>query len=431
MISGWGKFNNYSVNTFKPKTIKELKDLIKNPKYQNFIGRGNGRSYGDSSINKNILSLKNLKKVIRIDFQNKIVNCTSNVLLKDLNQKLLCKNLFLRVSPGTQYITIGGAIASDIHGKNHHNEGSFSDHVLEFEVMLANGKIKKCSKKKNSKLFYSTCGGMGLTGIILSAKFSVKEIKSNSIIQNSLKTNSLKETLEAFKTKHNYKYVVAWIDMSAKNINLGRGIIYCADHGVEDVKKINQKLKINFNFPNFFLSSYIFRILNTVFYISNKKIKKEKIHLNKFFYTLDNILLWNNFYGRKGFVQIQILIKPKNALNNIKKIIKFFQFNGQYSFITTLKKMGNANRSYLGFSEPGYTLTVDIPNNSKLKNFYKQLEVKLLKIEAKTYLTKDSLMSEKYFKKTYKNYNKFINYKKHIDPKSKFTSYQSLRLGIK
>ena len=153
--------------------------------------------------------------------------------------------------------------------------------------------------------------------------------------------------------------------------------------------------------------------------------------MNKFFYTLDNILLWNNFYGQKGFVQIQILIKPKNALNNIKKIIKFFQYHRQYSFITTLKKMGNKNNCYLGFSEPGYTLTFDIPNNNKLKDFYKQLEIKLLKIDAKTYLTKDSLMSEKYFKKTYKNYKKFINYKRLIDPRSKFISYQSLRLGIK
>ncbi len=431
MISGWGKFNNYSANIFKPKTLKDLKDLIKNPKFKNFISRGNGRSYGDSSINKNILSLKDLKKVIKIDVKNKIVNCTSNILLKELNEKLLSNKLFLCVSPGTQYISIGGAIASDIHGKNHHNDGSFSNHILEFQVMLADGTVKKCSKKKNSKLFYSTCGGMGLTGIILSAKFKVQDIKSNSVIQNSIKTASLKETLKEFNIKHNHKYLVAWLDMSAKNINFGRGVVYFADHGVKNVRKVKQKFKINFNFPNFFLNSCLFRILNTVFYIINKKSEKKILHMNKFFYTLDNILLWNNFYGQKGFVQIQILIKPKNALNNIKKIIKFFQFHRQYSFITTLKKMGNKNNCYLGFSEPGYTLTFDIPNNNELKDFYKQLEIKLFKIDAKTYLTKDSLMSEKYFKKTYKNYKKFINYKRLIDPRSKFISYQSLRLGIK
>ena len=431
MISGWGNFKNYNSKKFNPKNLKELKKLIKNPKYQNFIGRGNGRSYGDSSLNTNIISLKNLKKNIKIDIKNKIVECSSNVILKELNEKLLNKNLFLCVTPGTQYITIGGAVASDIHGKNHHNDGSFSDHVLECEILLANGKIKKCSKKKNSKLFYSTCGGMGLTGIILSAKFKVQNIKSNSIIESSIKTSSLKETMEIFNKKSDHKYIVAWLDMSAKYNHIGRGVVYFADHGKIKLKEFNQKIKLNFNFPNFFLNSLIFKILNTLFYFKNKKTSKKVLHLNKFFYTLDNILFWNRFYGKKGFVQIQILIKPKNASNNIKKIINFFQSQGQYSFITTLKKMGYSSKCYLGFSEPGYTLTFDIPNNKKLESFYKNLEIKLLKIKAKTYLTKDSLMSEIYFKKTYRNCNKFINYKKYIDPKSKFASYQSLRLGIR
>ena len=431
MISGWGKFKNYNCKKFSPKNLKELKKIIKNPKYHNFISRGNGRSYGDSSINTNILSLKNLKKNIKINTRYKIVECSSNVLLKELNEKLLTKNLFLCVSPGTQYITVGGAIASDIHGKNHHNDGSFSDHIIECEVLLADGKVKKCSKNKNSKLFYSTCGGMGLTGILLSAKFKVQNIKSNSIIQHSVKTSSLKETLEIFEKKNNYKYIVAWLDMSAKYNHLGRGVVYFADHGKTKLKEFNQKLKVNFNFPNFFLNSLIFKILNTLFYFKNKKTSKKILHLNKFFYTLDNILLWNRFYGKKGFVQIQILIKPKNAIYNIKKIINFFQSQDQYSFITTLKKLGKANKCYLGFSEPGYTLTFDIPNNKKLELFYKDLEIKLLKIKAKTYLTKDSLMSEIYFRKTYRNLKKFINYKKTIDPKSKFVSYQSLRLGIK
>ena len=130
MISGWGNFKAYNSKKFNPKNLGELKKLIKNPKYQNFICRGNGRSYGDSSLNTNIISLKNLKKNIKIDIKNKIVECSSNVILKELNKKLLNKNLFLCVTPGTQYITIGGAIASDIHGKNHHHDGSVSDHIL-------------------------------------------------------------------------------------------------------------------------------------------------------------------------------------------------------------------------------------------------------------------------------------------------------------
>ena len=431
MINGWGKFRGYKSKLFFPSSVNKLKKLLITKKYKNFIVRGGGRSYGDSSLNKNIIILDFNKNLIKINSAKKFVHCGGSVTLKELNEKLIKKNLFLKVTPGTQYVTVGGAIASDIHGKNHHVDGSFCDHVEKLKILLADGSIKECSKNKNSDLFVSTCGGMGLTGIILSAKFKLQSLPSNSVIENFIKTNSLKETLELFDFKNKHKYIVGWLDMSAKGKNTGRGIVYFADHHTKNTKNIIQNFKIKFNFPNFFLNNFTLKILSRIFYITRKRKDKKIINFKKFFYTLDNILNWNKFYGSKGFVQIQILINTDNSYQNLKKIISFFQSENQYSFVTTLKKMGKSNKSLLGFAKPGYTITFDIPNNRNLQNFYKKLEKKLILMNAKIYLTKDSLMTKRYFQKTYPNLNQFLKYKSKFDPKGKFGSFQSARLGIK
>jgi len=172
MINGWGKYGNYETKLYKPKTINAIKKKINKSFTDSFICRGLGRSYGDSSINNKIINLSNFKKKIQISKKKKEITCSSNFSIKELLPILLKENFFLKVTSGTQYVTIGGAIASDIHGKNHHMDGSFCDYVNEIQILLANGKIIKCSKTKNQKLFFSTCGGMGLTGIILSAKYN-------------------------------------------------------------------------------------------------------------------------------------------------------------------------------------------------------------------------------------------------------------------
>ena len=178
MINGWGRYGKYETKLYKPNNINSIKKIINNSSHDTFICRGLGRSYGDSSINSKVIDISNIKKKCQISKKKKEIYCSSNFSIKELLPKLLKKKLFFGVTSGTQYVTIGGAIASDIHGKNHHRDGSFSNYVKEIEVLTANGKIVKCSKKKNQKLFLSTCGGMGLTGIILSAKIHLINIPS-------------------------------------------------------------------------------------------------------------------------------------------------------------------------------------------------------------------------------------------------------------
>ena len=432
MINGWGRYGNYKTKLYKPKTVSLVKKKLKKSLTESFICRGLGRSYGDSSINNRIIDLSNIKKKFKISKKKKEITCTSNFSIKELLPILLEENFFLKVTSGTQYVTIGGAIASDIHGKNHHKDGSFCDHVNEIEVLLANGKIIKCSKTKNKNLFFSTCGGMGLTGIILSAKIQLLKIPSNFIKETAIKSNSLKETLNYFKKYNHKKYIVSWIDTSAKNKNLGRGIIYIGEHTQQKHKYFlkQRPFKLNFNFPNFFLNNFFLKLLSKVFFTKCERYKQHIVEIKKYFYPLDNIEEWNKVYGKKGFVQIQILVSNKNLIKNLTKIILFFQQKKQVSFVSTLKKMGKRNKNLLSFPGEGYTITFDIKNNTNLKKFYYELEGVLLKMNAKIYLTKDTLMTKEYFQKTYPDKNKFIKHKKFYDPNFKFSSYQSKRLGI-
>jgi decaprenylphospho-beta-D-ribofuranose 2-oxidase len=433
-LSGWGKYKIFKVKEYYPENIDQLKILVKVMKSPTIV-RGNGRSYGDSSISKNIILLSNFKKTIYLDKKKGIVNCSANITFKDLNDFIVNKGFFPKVTPGSQHVSIGGAVASDVHGKNHHIDGSFCQHVKEIRVMNSYGKIKILSRVKNKTLFNSTCGGMGLTGIILNIEFSVQKINTPFIKEKKIKTNSLKETISLFSKHKKNKYIVAWIDTSSKNYS-GRGIVHIGDHYKKSLRYANSKKNKNFlsipNYvPNFIMNNLIIKIFNLLYFNTSKKYIERIVNYENFFYPLDKVKNINNIYGDRGFVQLHILIRNNNIIDKIENILSIMREYNQISFISTLKKMGKYNNFPLSFPEEGYSITIDVPNNKMLKYFYIKLQKTILKINGKIYLTKDSLMSKKFFKKTYSyKLNKFLrNFKR--NKKNIFQSYQSKRLGIR
>ena len=432
MITGWGNYipKKFKTNIFYPKNIIELKKLLsrKNCKYAAI--RGNGRSYGDSSIGEKIISIRDFEKKIKIDYKNKILHCSANCTMGEINEVLIKKNFFFKVTPGTKFVTIGGAIASDIHGKNHHLEGSMSETIKEIELLLSNKKIIKCSKFKNKDIFKATTGGMGLTGVILSAKIKLKKIKSEYIYERKIVSNNLKETIDHFEKYRNWEYIVSWIDMSAKNLSLGRGITYLGKHTNNKIIEKNRDRTFKIFFPSFFLNNFFLKIYNKLFFHISKINKEREIHLNQYFYPLDKIKNWNNLYGKKGFIQVQVLLKNKNVLKNLTRLIEFFQINKKYSFVTSLKKLGKKNNNYLSFPEYGYTIAMDIKYSNDIEKFHNKLENELKKINAKLYLTKDSLMRSDFFKSTYPELKKFRKIKTKIDKRKFFQSSQSKRLSM-
>ena len=431
-LSGWGNNINVNSNIYLPKNNDDITNLYKKGIALNSITRGLGRSYGDSSLDNSIISLKNYEKYIKFDNELGTLECSSNYSLNEILKLIVKKGWFFNVTPGSKFITIGGAIASDVHGKNHHLDGSFCDYIFSFKIITSQGILYNCSKEENLELFQASCGGMGLTGIIVSAKIKLLKIKSKIINTEIIKTKNLEQTIKNFKKFNANKYIVAWIDALAKNEHMGRSVIFIGNHSDEGDLNFFEKIKFSIPkiFPGFLLNRYIIKAFNKFYYFIHKNNKKIKQSLNNFFYPLDAIGSWNNLYGKEGFIQIQILITEKNFEEVICKTLEFFQKKKQFSFLTTLKELGIGNENYLSFPSKGYTLTLDLKMNSNLKTIYEEFELLLAQYKTKVYLTKDSFMSKKYFEDTYKKLNKFKEIKNKYDPLNVIKSFQSRRLGL-
>jgi decaprenylphospho-beta-D-ribofuranose 2-oxidase len=432
LISGWGNNSTISTKAFYPENNKEIIDIFLDKKTSGIITHALGRSYGDCSIYKNIISLKNYPKFQKLDEKNGILECSANISLSEIISLVVSKGWFLSVTPGSKFVTVGGAIASDVHGKNHHNDGSFSDYVESFKIITAEGNTVECSKEKNKDLFKATCGGMGLTGIIVEARIKLLLIKSKNIDVQSHNTKNISETIKKFKELSGNKYLIAWVDSTSKN-NLGRSIIFSGNHSVD--KDLSFSNKNNFAFPlifkNLIINKYFLNFFNMFYYNFYKNKKNFKQNLNSFFYPLDIISNWNKLYGKNGFIQIQLLIgNIDNADKIIYKILNFFNKKKQFSYLNTLKEFGPGNENFLSFPKNGLTLAMDIKMNKNLFYIYQEFEELIKDDDVKFYLTKDSLMSKNFFKKSYIELNKFKEIKKKNDPFNLIKSNLSERLDI-
>ena len=429
-ISGWG--NNLVVNSniIYPKNVNEIIEIIKEYKSKGILVRGMGRSYGDVALNENIISLKYYKKTLELNEKDGLLKCSSNVTISEINDLIISKGWFLNITPGSKFVSIGGAIANDVHGKNHHRDGSFSDYLEEFDIIKENGELVSCSNKTNSELFYATCGGLGLTGIITNVKIKLLKIKSKNIDVRIVKTNNFEETIKKLNELKDYKYLVAWTDTLSKKKN-GRSIIFCGEHSNDG--DLNYKKQKNYKIPAllglFLMNSFCLKLFNIFYYLFHKNNQKFKKDINNFFYPLDTIYNWNKLYGKDGFTQIQLLIKQNNK-DLIVKIINYFSEKGFYSYLTTLKEYGEGNKNLLSFGEKGLSITLDIALNNNFPEVYKEFEKKFSNEDIKVYLAKDSFMSQSFFKNTYSNFNNFIEFQRRINPNSTFKSKLSQRLGL-
>ena len=310
-ISGWGNNKFAYSKIYFPKNLSEVKKFIK----KKTIARGLGRSYGDSAIqpNSTIITTK-LNKIISFNQKNGILEAEAGISIEDILNLIIEKGWFLPVTPGSKQITLGGMVASNVHGKNHHKDGSFKNHIINFKIVNDKKKLLTCSKKINKKLFNYTIGGMGLSGIIYSCKFKLKKIKSNTIIQEKIKNINLQQTINSIKKSKNWDYNVAWIDTSADINQLGRSILTRGKFSNKDdfKKRTNKKIFIPRIFPSWLMNGLLIKVLNNIyFYFSN--LKKKKISIDNFFYPLDKISNWNIAYGKKGFISYQCLIPYKNS----------------------------------------------------------------------------------------------------------------------
>lgn len=426
-VTNWGNFPVVEKEMRAEDSFKKIKEFVLS--HNEVIARGNGRCYGDASLGEHIFSTKKLNKFISFDRLNGIIECEAGVLLSDVLEVAVPQGYFLYVTPGTKFVSVGGAIASDVHGKNHHAEGCFSEYVIEFKLMIENGEIITCSREENSDKFWATIGGMGLTGIILTAKFKLKNIESAYIRQESIKAENLDEIFRLFEESESWTYTVAWIDCLQKGKNIGRSILMRGEHAFQhelpqhlakNPLRLKKKLQptIPFYFPNFVLNAFTVKIFNLLYYKKQaKKEVKNFIDYETFFYPLDVINEWNKIYGKSGFIQYQMVIPKESGKEGMKKILEAIANSGNGSFLAVLKLFGKNNpQAYNSFPFEGYTLALDFKVNSKLKALVEQLDAIVQEFGGRIYLTKDSMSR-----------SSLTNYLKNVQ-NPKFVSLQHKRI---
>jgi len=428
--TNWGKSLKTFPKVYLPKNSKEIKKIINNNK--SFLVQGNLRSYGDNALSRNlIISTQNLNKIIKFDEKKGIIEAESGVLLNDLLKIITLKGWFIPVSPGTKYVSLGGMIANNVHGKNTY-KNQIKYYVKKIKLISSNKEII-CSKNQNQKLFDLTMGGFGLTGAILSVTFKLKKIHSENIEQKIIEFKNFKEFYEISKINKNFEYSVCWIHNLDKDSI--KGIYYLGNHSkkkslirpeILKQKKIGILLLIilkivnnNYYFPK--VMKFIYRNYIKIFY-------KRTCHYNDFFYPQDNIPRYNTIYGKQGFMVSQFLIPEKKFEKILSEISKYFNEKKIFYDFVILKKFKESGK-YLNFSGSGYSISFTFVIDNKyhmLKNFLNNI---FSKYNLKVDLAKDSILT----KKNVYNFKEFKSFKKNLlnlNKKKKISSLFSKRLGI-
>jgi len=430
-IHGWGRYPIVDAEMLLPVSKSHCRDLMNDNLI--LIPRGLGRSYGDSANSGRVLQSSQLNHYINFDEALGVLTCEAGVSIQEILELIVPKGWFLYVTPGTTHVTIGGAIASDVHGKNHHISGTFTDHIVAFELMLGSGEVVTVSRELMPDLFRATCGGMGLTGFILSAVIQLKSIHSSLIIQTTMKAACLEEVCELFEMNALAEYSVAWIDSLAKGRHLGRSLLMLGAHAPNGCLGFSNSnfLNLSFDMPQALLNTHSIKAFNFLYY--HKRIMKKSVEtmsLSSYFYPLDVIGNWNRIYGNSGFIQYQFVLPKSAGVKGLKELLSKIVESGRGSFLTVLKVFGPSNENYLSFPIKGYTLALDFRVCEETRLLINELDGMLVNMGGRVYLTKDAFMTELTFKSTYPNWEIFEMTRAKYGAIGKFSSNQSNRLGL-
>jgi FAD/FMN-containing dehydrogenase len=387
------------------------------------LPRGLGRSYGDSCLNDGglLLDATGLDRLIDFDPTTGVLRCEAGLSLAAILDLMVPRGWFLPVTPGTKFVTVAGALANDIHGKNHHRAGTFGHHVRRFELVRSDGRRMVCSPQENEALFRATIGGLGLTGFITWVEFTLKPITSERIDRESIKFSSLGEFLELTRNSdERFEYTVAWIDCLASGPRLGRGIFFRGNHatGSDGRPKPGrpQRLSVPLYAPNFVLGPLTVRSFNTLYYKrQRRKLVTDSVHYDPFFYPLDAVGHWNRLYGKRGFLQYQYAVPAERGIEATRNILTRIAESGEGSFLAVLKEFGNSPAAgMLSFPMRGMTLALDFAHRgASTLALLDRLDAIVLAQGGRLYPAKDARMSAASFQTFYPQWREFSRF---VDP---------------
>jgi len=440
-LTSWGNYPASPAYLIRPERYQELF-----PKADSLIARGLGRSYGDAALNadRTVLLMERFNRFLSFDEKKGLLRAEAGVSLAEILEVFAPRGWFLPVTPGTKYVTLGGAFAADIHGKNHHVDGTFGQHVHEIELILANGTSKRCSPNENANLFWASAGGMGLTGIIAEMTLQLIPIQSAYIAVHQEAAKNLDHALALLEDKGcDDKYSVAWIDCLATGPEFGRSIVMNGHHAsLEELSNLKIKNPLQMPspkqhsipcfVPSWILNPWSIQVFNSLYYKTQSHKKASFItDCQSYFYPLDAIGNWNRLYGKRGFIQYQFVVPKRNSREGLQKILHELTQSRKASFLAVLKRFGPENQGMLSFPREGFTLALDIPlGDPNLFDFLDRLDELVLKYEGRVYLAKDARLKPAAFRAMYPRYPQWQRIKSQIDPQDRFSSDLSRRLQL-
>lgn len=429
-FAGWGRYPTEECRAWRPEKARELRELAGQP---HLLARGLGRAYGDAALQPQGLVLT--EKLNRfLSFESGVLECEGGASFADILETFGPRGWFLPVTPGTKFVTVGGAIACDVHGKNHHRDGTLANFIEEFQLLCASGEIIRCARDENPEAFWATIGGLGLTGIITRARLRLIPVQSRAISARFDRTSGLDETLEQFGGDDEFQYSVAWIDCLATGGALGRGVLIRGNHATAaeapDFEAPSKKTKpVPIDFPDWALNPLSVRAFNAAYYAAHPSGQK-LASWDEFFYPLDGVSGWNRIYGARGFVQYQCALPHETSRDGLRKLLEKLSASGRPSFLAVLKTFGEASPAPLSFPFAGHTLALDLPMAEGTVEFARELDEIVLDCGGRVYLAKDATLQPQHLAQMYPRIDEWREVKARLDPHNKFQSSLSRRLEL-
>jgi len=440
-ISGWGRHPVVETDIVAPRVPDDVRRATSQT--EGGVARGNGRAYGDAAIGaRRTIDIRALDRIRAFDARTGLLTIEAGALLADLVTTFGPRGFFPVVVPGTKFVTVGGMIAADVHGKNHHRDGSFGDYVESLALVVASGELVRTSRDASPEVFAATIGGMGLTGTILEATLRLRPVETGWIWQRTIVAPNLAAAIDALDQGDSAMYSVAWIDSVAKGSKLGRSLVFLGEHARLDElpdrgvanrfpKVRPSHLTVPIDLPSFVLSRCNIRVFNELYFNLGARQAGHPflVPADSFFFPLDGIGAWNRIYGRRGFVQHQCVLPIAAASDALAEMLGRVVARGDASFLAVLKKLGPSN-GLLSFPLPGYTLALDFPVTRDLPGFLDELDRLVVAAGGRLYLAKDARQSRATFEAGYPALQRFRDVRRSVDPTGRVRSVMAERLGI-
>jgi len=439
-LAGWGAHLRSACELSAPESEADVGALLDR---SGSIARGLGRSYGDPALNadRQVLALPKLDRYLAFDDESGLLTCEAGVSLARVIEDFAPRGWFPMITPGTKYVTVGGCIANDVHGKAHHAQGSFSVCVEAMRVLLASGEVVVASRSEHEDLFWASFGGMGLLGIVLSASIRLRKVETTYFRQEAVRVDDLASMLAALdEYDRKFPYSVAYVDPIAKGARLGAGVLTVGDHAslaelparlARRPLRVSGKAKVRvpFELPELSLNPLTIRLLNVVLTQTLAR-GAPYAHYEKFFYPLDAIDSWNRGYGRRGFAQYQFVIPFADGLARMRELLATIVSSGELPFLNVLKRFGKESGGLLSFPCEGYTFAIDFPIRTSTAALLRRLDAMVLAAGGRLYLGKDAHLDAATFRAMYPNLERFLRVKAKYDPGTVFVSDLAHRLGL-